>query len=142
MFKPMAIATAIAVSLCACAGHTWAPGPNQTAADFGSTSGQCKLMAMSGGSGGGFVGASGSPRFVGTFVGASVLAGAIGSAVRQQNIYNACMEANGFVAVDGSPQPQNVGSPQPQIVSYSPGVTCDQCIGSGGTDCHAQCIGR
>jgi hypothetical protein len=57
-------------------------------------------MAMGAPTGGGFVAASGNPRFVGAFVSASVLASAIGSAVRQQNIYNACMEANGFVAVD------------------------------------------
>jgi hypothetical protein len=31
-------------------------------------------------------------------------AGAIGSAVQQNQIYNACMEANGFVAVDAVQQ--------------------------------------
>jgi hypothetical protein len=102
--KIMITAAALAVALSGCVQHTWAPGPNQAAADFGSTSGQCKLMAMSGGSGGGFVAASGNPRFVGAFVGASVLAGAIGSAVQQNQIYNACMEANGFVAVDAVQQ--------------------------------------
>jgi hypothetical protein len=37
-------------------------------------------MAMSGGSGGGFGAASGSPQFVGATVGGSILLGAIGSA--------------------------------------------------------------
>lgn len=92
------IAATVAL-LCGCVAHTWAPGP-QVAGGFNAVSGHCKLAAMGAPSGGGFVAASGSPAFVGTVVGASVLAGAIGSAVRQQNIYNACMEANGFVAVE------------------------------------------
>jgi hypothetical protein len=101
--KTMITAAALAVALSGCVQHTWMPGP-QTSADFGSTSGQCKLMAMSGGSGGGFVAASGRPAFVGAFVGASVLASAVGSAVQQNQIYNACMESNGFVAVDAVQQ--------------------------------------
>jgi hypothetical protein len=96
--RRLGLIVATAALLCGCAAHTWAPGP-QVSGNFGATSGRCKLVAMGAPSGGGFVAASGSPRFVGTVVGASVLAGAIGSAVRQQNIYNACMEANGFVAV-------------------------------------------
>jgi hypothetical protein len=45
-------------------------------------------------SGGGFVVASGHPQFVG------------GAAARQQNIYTACMEANGFYAA-GTSGPTN-----------------------------------
>ena len=97
------LCAAAVVALAGCVNHTWAPGP-QVAGDFGMVSGQCKMQAMGMTPGGGFVAASGSPRFVGAFVGASVIAGAIGSAVRQNQIYNACMEANGFVPVDGAPQ--------------------------------------
>jgi hypothetical protein len=57
-------------------------------------------MALSGAGGGGFVAAAGSPRFVAAYTAGSIIAGAIGSAVQQNRIYNACLEANGFVAVD------------------------------------------
>jgi hypothetical protein len=86
MFKHVAVATAIAVSLSASAAHSWAPGPSQTGEAFSATSRQCKLVAEIGDSAGGFVVASGHPQFVG------------GAAARQQNIYTACMEANGFYA--------------------------------------------
>ena len=42
-------------------------------------SGQCKLLAMSGGSSN-FIGASGSPRFVGAVVGGSILGSAVSTA--------------------------------------------------------------
>jgi hypothetical protein len=105
MLKPMATAAAVAVSLSACTAHTWAPGPHQSAANFNEVSGRCKLVAMGIDTGDGVAYAQGSPQFVGTFIGASVAAGAIGSAARQQNAYNACMEANGFYAVDTAPGP-------------------------------------
>ncbi len=85
-----------------CVQHNWAAGPDATI-PFGRASGQCKLAAM-GAAGGGFVGAAGSPRFVATAVGAGLIAGAIGSAVRQQNTYNACLEAQGFVINDAAPR--------------------------------------
>ena len=96
----------VAAALCAagflpgCVQHNWVPGP-QIAAPPGVASGQCQLAAMGGTPPGGFVAASGSPKFVGAFVGASVLAGAIGSAVRENRIYNACMAAQGYIAQDG-----------------------------------------
>ena len=90
MFKTIAIATAIAVSLSAHAAHSWASGPSPTVEAFSVTSGQCKLVAEIADSGGGFVVASGHPQFVG------------GAAARQQNIYTACMEANGFYAAGTS----------------------------------------
>ena len=93
MFKPIAIAAAVAVSLSAYAAHSWV-WANQTSAAFGATSGQCKLVAEIGDSGGGFVVTSGHPQFVG------------GAAARQQNIYTACMEANGFYAT-GTRGPTN-----------------------------------
>jgi hypothetical protein len=128
------IAAITGLALSGCASHSWAPGPGQNAAAFGPASGQCKLVAMSGGSGGGFVAARGSPQFVGAVVGGSVLLGAIGSAVRQHNIYEACMEANGFIAVDPAAPvaaapiaavattPSVIGVPQPvpaALPSYS-----------------------
>jgi len=65
------------------AAHSWVSA-NQTSAAFSTTSGQCKLMAEIADSGGGFV-ASARPQFV-----------VDGTAARQQNIYTACMEANGY----------------------------------------------
>ncbi len=83
--------------LAACAPTQWTPGPGTNAADFGRASGQCKLVSMGAATGPGFVAASGSPAFVGTAVGVSILASAIGSAVRQKQAFDACMEASGFV---------------------------------------------
>jgi hypothetical protein len=84
-----------------CVQHTWAPGPEVTKS-LGVASGECKLVAISGAGGGGYVVASGSPQFVGTAVGSAQIGNAVGTAVRQQNIFNACMEAQGFVATDQS----------------------------------------
>jgi hypothetical protein len=94
MTRKLIAATAIALPLIAggCMQHHWAPGPEATKS-FGVASGQCKLVALSGGS---YTAASGSPQFVGTAMGAA----AIGGAIRQQNTYNACMEAQGFVEAD------------------------------------------
>jgi hypothetical protein len=101
--KRLAAATAIFAVLSGCVTHTWAPGP-QVAGDFGRVSGQCKLQAMaSSGGGGGFFWAYGRPRFVAAAMAGHLLGSAIrsiGSAVGQQNVYNACMESAGFVAVE------------------------------------------
>jgi len=113
----MAAATML---LCGCVAHTWAPGP-QVTGNFGAVSGHCKLLAMGASSGGGYVAAAGNPRFVGAFVGASVLAGAIGSAVSQQNAYNACMEANGFVIADQSGGSGGAGEVDTSVASGPPG---------------------
>jgi hypothetical protein len=72
---------------------------------IGQASGQCKLVAMGAASAPGFVAASGRPAFVGAVVGAGIIAGAIGSAVRQQTAYDACMEAAGFVVADPPAKP-------------------------------------
>jgi hypothetical protein len=64
----------------------WTPGPNQKAENFGQASGQCKMVAMGVNSGGGFSHAQGSPQFVGSYLGAVTVAGAIGGAVREQNV--------------------------------------------------------
>ncbi len=85
-----------------CVQHNWAAGPDATM-PFGRASGQCKLVSMGAG-GGGFIGASGSPQFVAATVGAGLIAGAIGSAVRQQRAYDACLEAHGFVINDPAPR--------------------------------------
>jgi len=58
-------------------------------------SGQCKAVGSP--TQPEFVAISGSPIFVGAATAAAVIVGVIGEAVRQQNSYNACMEANGFV---------------------------------------------
>ena len=98
MFKPIAIATAVAVSLSTYTAYSWV-SLKQTAEAFTTTSGQCKLVAEIGDSGGGFVVASGRPQFVG------------GAEARQQNIYTACMEANGFYAGNTSGSIDNHLSP-------------------------------
>jgi len=102
-----------------CTQHTWAPGPSAVG-DFGVVAGRCKLMAMSGQTSG-YVAASGSPKFVAAAVGGGILAGGIASAVREQNIFNACMEASGFVAVDA--QPAQTASAQPLAALAHPGTT-------------------
>ena len=104
MKRNLGLAVALLPLLTACVQHTWAPGPNAQG-DYGSVSGRCKLMGM--GSHEGFL-AFGSPAFVG----GAALGNAIGNAVRQQNVYNACMEASGFVAVD--PQPAQA---QPSVAA-------------------------
>jgi len=117
----MMMATA-AVALSGCVQHNWAP-TGAARAPLGVASGQCKLVAMGAPSPGGFVSASGSQTFVAATVGASVLAGAIGSAVRQQNLYNACMEASGFVPNDAPPPAQPVAAQQqPAPVTATAGV--------------------
>jgi hypothetical protein len=98
--KSSVCALALGVGLAGCAQHVWAPGPSQKAENFDQASGQCKMVAMGANSGGGFAYAQGSPQFVGSYLGAVTVAGAIGGAVREQNAYNACMEANGFVVAD------------------------------------------
>lgn len=81
--------------LAGCAQHTWVPGPG-AALPIGQASGQCKLTAM--GAEQGTV-AIGRPAFV---AGAAI-GSAIGNAVRVNTAYNACMEAQGFLAADVQP---------------------------------------
>lgn len=85
---------AILAALAGCAHQNWEPGPNAQT-DIGSASGQCKLLAMSGGSST-IAAAAGRPAFVGAVVGASILASVVGNSIRSANIYNACMESLGF----------------------------------------------
>ena len=105
-----------------CAYHNWAPGPSARG-DFGSISGQCKLMALNGGQVGGFVAASGSPKFVASYTAGAAIGAGIGSAVRTNQIYNACMEASGFVTVDqpaGAPQRSASPAAWPPIAATQP----------------------
>ena len=60
---------------------------------FSQASGQCKLAALSGNEGFFAVGSA-------SYVAGAAIGNGIGNAVRQNRIYNACMEAAGFVAVD------------------------------------------
>lgn len=96
MRRPIAAAAVIAVTLSGCVSHQWAYGPTATM-PFNQASGQCKLTAM--GSDQGFV-AFGRANFVA----GAALGNAIGNSVRANRVYNACMEAQGFVAVDGQPR--------------------------------------
>jgi hypothetical protein len=111
-FVPLA---SLVIAACA---HSYVAGPAATG-DFGVISGQCKLMAISGQTGG-YVAAQGNPRFVAAAVGTAVVAGAIGSAARQAAIYNACMEANGFVVASATQSAPLHSTP----ISDDPMVTC------------------
>ena len=86
------VALVVAVSVTGCVQHQWAYGPGASI-PFGQASGQCKLEAM--GSGQGYL-AIGRP----SFVAGAAIGNAIGNAVRANQTYNACMEAQGFVAVE------------------------------------------
>jgi hypothetical protein len=79
------------LALTGCVQHVWAPAPGTTKT-FGVASGECKLTAL--GAQREF-GAVGAPAYV---LGAAI-GHAIGNAVRTNVTYNACMEAQGFVAV-------------------------------------------
>lgn len=85
------VALTVAASLTGCVQHQWAYGPTATM-PFQQASGQCKLAAL--GSEQGYA-AIGRPAFVA----GAALGNAIGNAVRVNATYNACMEAQGFVAV-------------------------------------------
>jgi hypothetical protein len=151
MIKTRTLLLTASLLMSACVNHTWAPGP-QAAGDFGVVSGQCKLLAMSGGSSN-FIGASGSPRFVGAVVGGSILGSAVSTAVRQNEIYNACMESQGFVVADGPlsgpqrPQDANfdatadIGPDSPETAAYR---ACYPVFATSGyTDCmnkHGRCL--
>lgn len=97
MLRKTAAVAMVAVALTGCVSHTWAPGPGATL-PFGQASGQCKLAAL--GSQEGFIAVGNA-----NYVAGAALGNAIGNAVRTNVTYNACMEAQGFVAVDGQPQP-------------------------------------
>ena len=102
MTKISIISIIVALTLAGCVQHRWVPGP-QVAGDFGRVSGQCKLAAIGGPPDGGFVGVAGSPKLVGAVVGASILISGIAAAVQRQDVYNACMESEGFVSEDTAP---------------------------------------
>jgi hypothetical protein len=98
---PCAMAMALVVSLSACAVHTWAPPPGGSPLTFDQQAAQCRLYARGNTPGGpGFVAASGKPAFVGAFVGGVMLASAITQAVANQQNFNDCMQAVGWVATD------------------------------------------
>jgi hypothetical protein len=93
--------------------YNWTPGPQATG-DLGIVSGQCKLEAaktsvpssthlLSDQNGGYFV--TSGPG----------LSGIIASSVQRQDIYNACMEANGFVVADAAQQGAGY-SPSPALI--------------------------
>jgi hypothetical protein len=76
--------------------HHWASWPNQTTAEFGQTAGRRKMLALSDGSGTG-------TTIIGMGLVAPLILQAVDTnnkSVREQNIYEACMEAPDFVPVD------------------------------------------
>jgi len=92
MLKKVTMAVVLAVSLSGCVYHQWAYGPGTTK-PFGQASGECKLAGL--GSQQGFLAFGNS-----SYVAGAALGNALGNAVRANATYNACMEAQGFVAVD------------------------------------------
>jgi hypothetical protein len=111
MRKGTAVLLAI-LTLGGCAQHVWVPGPGATAS-FGQANGQCKLTAM-GAEHPVNAYAAGNTRFVATYLGTVSVLGAIDNAVRENNAYNACMEAQGFLAADQMPvQAQAAPVPMP-----------------------------
>ena len=127
-FRMFSLVSAVAFATSGCvASHAWAPGPHQSAANFTETSGRCKLVSMgAANSGGEFAYAQGSPQFVGSYLGAVTIAGAVGAHNRGQGTYNACMEANGFVEAD------NLSPANPRVAQVaeivSQGKVCVQTI--------------
>jgi hypothetical protein len=101
--KSMSALCLTGVILSACVSHTWAPGPGATG-NLAQVGGQCQLLAKSAGQQPEYVSAYGQPAFVGAMVGTGILLNAIGSAITQNEVFNACLLANGFVPVDGAPQ--------------------------------------
>ena len=93
------VGLAAALMLSACVQHTWVPGP-QIAAPPGVAQGQCKLAAMGAPGAGGFIGAVGSPAFVGATLGAGLVTSVLITAVRQNEMFNSCMEAQGYIAAN------------------------------------------
>ena len=127
-FRMFSLVSAVAFATSGCvASHAWAPGPHQSAANFTETSGRCKLVSMgAANSGGELAYAQGSPQFVGSYLGAVTIAGAVGAHNRGQGTYNACMEANGFVEAD------NLSPANPRVAQVaeivSQGKVCVQTI--------------
>ena len=99
MIKTAAMWTAVALTVAGCAQHHWVPGP-QVAGDYGRISGQCKLVAMGAAPSDTFVGVYGDPKFVAAAVGAHAIVNGIATAIQRVEVYNACMESAGFVAVE------------------------------------------
>lgn len=91
-------ALALALTLSACA-EAWAPPPGDNGSDLSVQAAQCRLFARGSAPSGGFIAASGSPRFVGTTLGAYALGSAIGAAIAIHQNYDDCMQARGWTLV-------------------------------------------
>lgn len=84
-------------ALAGCVHHDFVPGPGASNPNTQMVSGQCKLAALNGIDNPEFFAASGSPKFVAASTAGYAVGSAIGKAVKTNAIYNACMEANGYV---------------------------------------------
>jgi hypothetical protein len=107
----------LAVSGCA---HQFVPGTGMDASQLGPDSAKCRLFAR--GSQQGFsASASGSPKFVGAYMGGAMLGYAIGTAVQTAQNFDDCMLAQGYQIVpDKAATPQPVPAPQPVAVQAPP----------------------
>ena len=99
-----------AISLGACANHTYAPGPGMSAASFGPKSARCKLFAEGTRPNTSFE-AYGSPRTVAVESGAALLLGGIATAVHDSETYDNCMQAQGWVVTDNATAGTNAARP-------------------------------
>jgi hypothetical protein len=91
------------LALAGCVHHDFIPGPGAANPNTQMVSGQCKLVAIGAQPEGEFFAAEGSPKFVAAATAGHVIGSAIGSAVRTNATFNACMEANGYI--DAPPAP-------------------------------------
>jgi hypothetical protein len=104
----------VLLPITACAHYDYAPGPGMSAMNLGPDMARCRIFARGAEPGFGF-GVSGPPRFVAAAAAGAVVGHAIGSAIRQNENYNDCMQARGWRVV----QPR-VAAAQP-LVAPAPG---------------------
>jgi S1-C subfamily serine protease len=90
--------------LSGCVHHTFAPGPGMSALDFEPDQAKCRIFARHATSDY-EVSAYGSPKFVAAYTASAALAGAIGSAIEQNQNFNDCMQARGWRIADSQTQP-------------------------------------
>lgn len=95
--------------LCGCVSHNFAPGPGMSVVDLEPDKAVCRMFARDADPGHSF-GAAGSPRFVATAMAIEAVGSAISSGIRQDENFNDCMIARGWVVADRAVTPTNGGA--------------------------------
>lgn len=98
------------MTLAGCASHVYAPGPGMSAAQFGPDSARCRLFAE-GTRPDTLFEAYGSPRTVAVEAGAMIVLGGITTARHDNEAYDNCMQANGWLVADNAAAGPNVTQP-------------------------------